>query len=70
MSNHTKLEKDFTKKVRYFMQKTGTTLGKIGGSPEVQYSNTKKLTEFFIEERGTISMAVAGRIENFIKRKP
>lgn len=67
MSSLTNKEKKFIQKVRAFQARTGCTIATIGCSDVVNYRNTAKLEEFILEERGTIQMNVAGRIEDFIK---
>jgi len=67
MEKLTPTEQKFVKKCREFMSRHDLNFSQIGNNPKVHYSNLVKLEEFIIQEKGTISMSVQGRIELFMK---
>lgn len=67
MPQITTFEQSFTKKVRDFISRTGCDLSTIGNSKTVHYSNVAKLREYIFEERGSIRMDIAGRIDKFMR---
>lgn len=66
--NQTKYEKDFADKMSEFCEQEGCSLSKLLNSKDVRYSNIDKVRDFMRGE-GTITMRVAGRIDQHINEK-
>jgi len=65
--DQTDYEKDFSKKIEKFCKDENCSLSKLLNSQEVSYSNIDKVRDF-IRGEGTITMRVAGRINQRIDK--
>lgn len=59
-------EKQFKQKVREFLERTDCSISKLGNNEIVKYTQIAKLKDYFFEDKGSITMSVADRINEFI----
>lgn len=68
-NNLSDLENEFIKKVRDYQSRTNSSLSSIGHNKEVHYTNIEKLNDLIQFEKGSITLAVAGRILKYIENE-